>query len=278
MSPEEGAPTASGRFLAAGQRHLIGIYGGVGPLSHTLFEQHLLASSHRRGARADQEHPVWLLVSASSTPNRMESIAGTGESAEPHIRHFAHLLERAGADVLFVVCNTAHAYHEAVQPGLGIPWVHLMDLTAGHIRRALPEVARVGILGTDGTLATRLYHRALASHGLDPVAPDVGAEPQRLIMEAIFDTSWGIKATGAAVSERARANLVRAADWCVDRGAQAVIAACTEVSVALTAEAFPRVPVVDPLLVAADVAIDLAFGRRDPAEFMGGPAGPDRPR
>jgi aspartate racemase len=255
-------------FLARGQRHLLGIYGGVGPLSHTLFEQHLLASGHRRGARTDQEHPVWVLASASSTPNRMDSIAGTGENAEAHIRHFAQLIERAGADVLFVICNTAHAYHDAVQRSLDIPWVHLMDVTAGHIRRALPAVSRVGILGTDGTLSTGLYHRALEKQALDPVAPDVGSEIQLLIMEAIFDGSWGIKATGTTVSSRARANLERAADWCVDRGAQAVIAACTEVSVALTAETFPRVPVIDPLLVAADLAIDLAFGRRDPADFL----------
>jgi aspartate racemase len=259
---------SSPRFLAAGQRYLPGIYGGVGPLSHTLFEQHLLASSHRRGARTDQEHPVWLLASASSTPNRMASIAGTGENAVGHLRHFAQVLERAGADVLFVICNTAHAYHELVQRDLRIPWVHLMQVTVDRIRRALPEVTKVGILGTDGTLSTGLYHRALTARGLEPVAPEVGSEAQRLVMEAIFDPSWGIKATGATVSERARTNLERAADWAVDRGAQAVIAACTEVSVALTSDTYRRVPVIDPLLAAADVAIDLAFGEREPSEFL----------
>jgi aspartate racemase len=259
---------SSPRFLATGQRHLLGIYGGVGPLSHTLFEQHLLASGHRRGARTDQDYPVWLLASASSTPNRMASIDGTGEDAQGHIRHFAHVLERAGADVLFVVCNTAHAYHEQVQRDLQIPWVHLMEVTVDLIRRTLPEVTKVGILGTDGTLTTGLYHRALAARGLTAVAPDVGSDAQRQVMEAIFDPSWGIKATGAGVSERARTTLERAADWTVDRGAEAVIAACTEVSVALTTDTYRRVPVIDPLLVAADLAIDLAFGDREPSEFL----------
>jgi aspartate racemase len=259
--------SSSPRYLAPGQRNLLGIYGGVGPLSHTLFEQHLLASSHRHGARTDQEHPVWLLASASSTPNRMTSIAGTGENASGHLRHFAHLLERAGADVLFVVCNTAHAYHEAVQRELGIPWVHLMDLTADYLCRTCPAVTRVGVLATDGTLSTGLYHRALGARALVPVAPEVDSETQALVMEAIFDASWGIKATGAAVSDRARANLARAADWAVDGGAQAVIAACTEVSLALTGETYTRVPVIDPLRVAADLAVTLAFGERNPSEF-----------
>ncbi len=260
--------SSSPRFLAAGQRHLLGIYGGVGPLSHTLFEQHLLGSSHRHGARTDQEHPVWLLASASSTPNRMSSLAGTGEHASAHLRHFAQLLERAGADVLFVVCNTAHAYHEAVQRDLGIPWVHLMQVTVDQIRRALPEVTKVGILGTDGTLSTGLYHTALTARDLEPVAPEVSSDAQRLVMEAIFDPAWGIKATGAIVSERAHTNLERAADWAVDKGAQAVIAACTEVSVALTSDTYRRVPVIDPLLAAADLAIDVAFGEREPSEFL----------
>jgi aspartate racemase len=269
MDPH-GTAASSPSFLVRGQRHLPGILGGVGPLSHTLFEQHLLASSCRRGARADQEHPVWLLVSASSTPNRMASLAGTGENAEAHLRHFAQLLERAGADVLFVICNTAHAYHPAVQRTLRIPWVHLMQVTAGHIHRALPAVGRVGIIGTDGTLTTGLYHRALEREHLVPVAPEVGSPTQRLIMDAVFDSSWGIKATGATVSDRARENLVRAATWCVERGAQGVIAACTEVSVGLSADSFPRVPVVDPLIVAADLAVGLAFGDREPAEFLAG--------
>ncbi len=259
---------SSSRFLAAGQRYLPGIYGGVGPLSHTLFEQHLLASSHRRGARTDQDHPVWLLASASSTPNRMASLAGTGENAVPHLRHYAQLLERAGADVLFVVCNTAHAYHEQVQRDLRIPWVHLMNVTVDWIRQALSDVTKVGILGTDGTLSTRLYHRALTARRLEPVAPEVGSPDQGLVMDAIFDPAWGIKATGASVSDGARASLERAANGIVDRGAQAVIAACTEVSVGLTAESYRRVPVVDPLVVAAEVAIDLAFGDREPSEFL----------
>ena len=256
------------RFLAAGQRCLLGIYGGVGPLSHTLFEQHLLAAGHRRGARTDQDYPVWLLASASSTPNRMASLDGTGENSAPHLRHFAQLLERAGANVLFVVCNTAHAYHEQVQRELRIPWVHLMDVTVDHIRRALPDVGKVGILGTDGTLSTQLYDRALTARGLEPVAPTVGSPDQRLVMDAIFDPEWGIKATGASVSDRARASLEQAANAAVGRGAQAVIAACTEVSVALTADTYRRVPVIDPLVVAADLAIGLAFGDREPSEFL----------
>jgi len=259
-----------GRFLARGQRFLPGIYGGVGPLSHTIFEQLLLDASGRRGAGTDQDHPVWLLASASSTPNRMRSLSGEGEPAEPYLRHFAQLLQAAGADALFVVCNTAHAYHAAVQRDLRIPWVHLMDITVDWIRRQLPEVERVGVVGTDGTLETGLYARSLGRHGLREIAPALGSPEQRAVMAAIFEEGWGIKATGSAVSERARAELAGVARWLIDQGAQVVIPACTEVSVGLTAESFSAYPLVDPLRVAAEVLLDVAHGVRMPEEFRVG--------
>jgi aspartate racemase len=198
----------------------------------------------------------------------MASLAGTGENAEPYIRHYAQVIEKAGADVLFVICNTAHAYHSAVQRTLRIPWVHLMDITVGHIRDTWPSLRAVGVLGTDGTLNTQLYHRALQKRGLVAIAPGVSTEPQRLVMDAIFEPTWGIKATGANISDRARRGLATAAEWCAGQGAQVVVAACTEVSVGLTPDQFSTVPLVDPLAVAAEVLLDLAYGIRDPGEFL----------
>jgi aspartate racemase len=256
------------RYLSTGQRYLPGIYGGVGPLAHVLFEQQLLACRHRRGARTDQDYPVWLIVNASSTPNRMASLSGDGPSALPFLAHFAHLLERAGADALIVACNTAHAYHADVQRTLRIPWVHLMQITVDHIRRTLPGAERVGVLGTDGTLQTGLYHHALEARGLAAVAPALGSAEQRAVMDAIFDPAWGIKATGATVDARARRQLAEIAAWAADHDAQAIIAACTEVSVGLTRDSFPALPIIDPLEVAAEIVVDLAYGERDPAEFL----------
>ena len=256
------------RFLAPGQKHLPAILGGLGPLSHVHFEQALLSRNHLRGARADQQHPVWVLASASSTPERTRALLSGGESALPYLLHFARLLESAGADALFVVCNAAHAYHAPVQRAIGIPWVHLMRVTAAHIRESMPAGTAVGILGTNATLASGLYHRALEARGLQPVAPEIGSAVQEQVIRAIFDPVTGIKATGARVGRESRALLIEAAGWCVDRGAQAVVAACTEVSVGLSPDAFSRARLVDPVAVAADIALDLAYGVRQPSEFL----------
>lgn len=254
-------------LLSPGQRYVPGILGGLGPLAHVVFERTILARSHARGARGDREHPVWLLVSGAPAPDRTEALLHGGESPVRHLTAYARLLEGAGADALFVPCNTAHAWHTEVQQAVGIPWVHLMRLVAEAIGASHLAGTRIGLLATDGTLATGLYHRALEARGFVPVAPPIDSPAQARVRAAISDPSTGIKATGDTVSGTARAHLIAAAEWCVRQGAQVVVPACTEVSVGLTADAFGAVPLVDPLTVAADAVLDLAFGRREPAAF-----------
>jgi len=254
-------------LLSPGQKYLPGILGGLGPLSHVQFEREILACNHRRGARGDRDHPVWLVASAASTPGRTGALLEGGESPLPHLTAFARLLEQSGADALFVACNTAHAWHAEVQRSLGIPWVHLMELVAEAVRAEYPAGTRVGLLGTDGTLSAGLYQLALETRGLVAIAPAIGSSLQARVREAISDPETGIKATGDRVTGEAREHLVAAARWCVAQGARVVIPACTEVSVGLTSELFPDAPLVDPLVLAADALLDLAYGRRDPASL-----------
>lgn len=254
-------------LLSPGQRFVPGILGGLGPLSHAHFERAILARNHARGARGDRDHPVWLLASAASTPGRTGALLEGGESPLRHLTTFARLLESSGADALFVVCNTAHAWHAEVQRALGIPWAHLMELAAEAVRAAHPAGTKVGLLATDGTLSAGLYQRALEKRGLVPVAPALGSSVQARVGAAIGDPATGIKATGDRVTNDAREHLLAAARWCLEQGARVVVPACTEVSVGLTPERFPDAPLVDPLLVAADVLLDVAYGRREPREM-----------
>jgi aspartate racemase len=255
-------------YLSKNQKHLLGILGGVGPLSHVEFEKELLAESFKRGARSDQDHPVWMLVNASATPDRTKSLL-TGEGdAEGFLIHYAKLLESTGASCIFVICNTAHGFHTNVQKHLSIPWIHIMQIVAESIKQQYPHMQKVGIIGTDATVKLRLYHDALERNNMSPIAPNVGSVEQQMIMNAIYHKEYGVKATGSNVSPKAINDLTHAALWCKENGAEAVIAACTEVSVALTHDTFTQLPIIDPLKVAATIALDIAAGKRHPREFM----------
>jgi aspartate racemase len=113
------------------------------------------------------------------------------------------------------------------------------------------------VLATDGTLATGVYERRLRKVGLRAVAFELGSDEQSQVMQAIYDPTWGVKASSAP-GERVRSALVVAARQLVDRGAEVVVAACTELSVAVRG-LDSAVPWIDPLRVVAATMLDLAF-------------------
>jgi aspartate racemase len=244
-----------------------GIIGGVGPLAHIALERRLLAESARRGAIGDRGHPVWILINATDIPDRTASLADGSDRCARSLVHYGRVLEAAGAGFLLVACNTAHAFHGRVQAELSIPWLHLIDHTAAAIARRHPGIARVGLLATDGTLRASLYQRSLLDLGIGTIAPAPGGELQREIMDAIYAPGWGVKASGVEITARARGAVMRAVQWLQQRGAELVVAGCTELSAALEALSLASstdlpLPWLDPLEVVADVTLDLAFGAR----------------
>ena len=239
-----------------------GILGGLGPLAHIQFEQQLIESSRQRGATCDQDHPVWLLVNGTATPDRTRSIQGTGPDCTANLLRYAQCLEQAGADFLVITCNTAHNFYQRVQPQLSIPWIHLMACTTQHIREAYPQVQRVGVLATDGTLQCELYHSSLKQAGLSPVCFALNSPWQKRVMDGIYHPDWGIKATGTHVSAQALTVLEEAASWLKTQGAEVLIAGCTELSVGCAQIPSLPLPWVDPLKAVADVTLDLAWGHR----------------
>lgn len=245
----------------AGQQVAIpGILGGMGPLAHLEFEQRLIQRSLERGASCDQDYPVWILIGASDIPDRTQSLAGLAADCTPWLMRYGRILAKAGADFLVVTCNTAHAFYNRVQPQLDIPWLRLMDCTAEFIDQQYPQIQRVGILATDGTLQAGLYSQPLLNLGLTPILP--AAFHQAQVMQSIYHPSWGIKASGTGVSNQAMAQLRQAITALQHQGAELVIAGCTELSVGLAR--MPDLPIswVDPLDVMASLSLDLAFGHR----------------
>lgn len=241
---------------------LPGILGGLGPLAHIQFEQILLDRSCQRGATCDQAHPEWILMNATQTPDRTKSIKGMAPDCTPHLVKYGQRLQRAGADFLIVTCNTAHAFYPQVQAQLDIPWIPLMQGTTHAILEQFPSARNVGILATDGTLQTQLYHQSLCRAGLTPICPAMGSPMQRRVMQSIYHPQWGIKTTGAQVTNQALAALTHATQWLKEQGADVVIAGCTELSVGLAQIESLPLPWIDPLTAIADITLELSYGDR----------------
>lgn len=227
---------------------IIGILGGMGPeATADLFMRIIRATPVKR----DQDHFRVIIDSNSKIADRTPAILGTGPSPLPMLIETGKNLERAGADFLLLPCNTAHYFHAGIQVELGIPIIHMIRLSAEHIKENYPDVKRVGLQASDGTIASKLYHEIYGEYGIEVIIP--GDESQVDVMDAIYrDIKTGDLENGGKLLHRVAVELI-------DAGSDAVICGCTEVSLVLHDGDMP-VPVVDPLHVLAEEAVKLASG------------------
>lgn len=250
-----------------GQTRVPLIIGGLGPLAHIPFLEALLSANPT--AQKDQDHPGYGLVSATSIIDRTDALKkqAAGDPSAYYevggrLLAIAQQAKREGFDFFVVICNTAHAWREALEPSLPIPWVPLMGSAVSEIQEKYPGVKRVGILGTDGTMMAGLYTKAVADAGLTPINLDLGSQEQNDVMSAIYDTGFGVKATGVTVSDESIKLLTKAADYLVlERGAEVVIGGCTEIPPALNGR-YNRVPFIDPVDALAQVVLKLAMDKK----------------
>ena len=224
----------------------IGILGGMGPeATAELFLRIIRAAKAKR----DQDHPRVIIYSNSKIPDRTGAILHGGPSPLPMMVETGRALQRAGADFLIMPCNTAHHYFQELQEALEVPVLHMIDLSA-RVAQAL-GVGRVGLLATDGTLATGLYQESYGRFQVETLAPS--PQDQKRVMEAIYTH---IKAGDL---EGGRKLILEVSRALIQEGAEAVVCGCTEVSLVLR-QGDLEVPVIDPMETLAEEAVKLAKG------------------
>ena len=222
----------------------IGILGGMGPLATVdLFRKITVHTD----ARSDQEHPRVVIDSNTDIADRTEALLHGGADPTPEMIKSAQHLERIGADVLIMPCNTAHCFYDAVAASVHIPMLHMIALTCDALRER--GVKRAGLLATDGTVQTGIYRRTFVGSGVELLEP-VGSD-QRAVMDVIYN---GVKAGDLAHDVgpfRAACESLLAA------GAQALVLGCTELPLAFSLYHLDY-PAVDPTLELALGAIRFA--------------------
>lgn len=232
------------------QRCVVGILGGMGPEATADFYLKLV---HATPATRDQEHLQVLIWSDPTIPDRTDALLTHGEDPTPALIAGARLLKEAGARMLAVPCNTAHAFLAAVQAEVDIPIVHMIEETAKYVRQLSPTVQKVGLLSTTGTRKAGLYQSWLDREGISVITPAADCQ-ENLVMAPI-------RAVKAGNTSAARPLFIQAARGLIHAGAQAIIAGCTEVPVGLSADDIP-VPFIDPAEVLAVTVVRLVIAER----------------
>jgi aspartate racemase len=225
----------------------VGIIGGMGPAATADLFAKLIAATD---AKTDQDHLRVLIDNNPRIPNRNDAIAGRGPSPGPQLASGARTLERAGADFLVIACNTAHAFQAEIEAAVSIPLLSMIDAT---VDAAMENGgARFGVLAADGCRRARLYDRAFEARGVQSLMLD--ADTQVEFMDLIFKVKAGN--TGDDVRRR----MEGMAQSLNARGAQAIVAACTEVPLVLSSDAL-AISVVNSTDALVARAIAFATGR-----------------
>lgn len=177
--------------------------------------------------------------------------SGRWDEANARMADAARGLERAGAELLVMCCNTMHCATLLIEDAVAIPFLHIADPLGAAIRDA--GLTRIGLLGSshtmeqDGIIRGRLRDR----YGLDVLIPegDDFAETSRVIYDELVRGKF--LETSRAAYRDIIARLVA-------RGAQGVVLGCTEIPL-LTKPQDATVPLFDTTTLHAMAAVDAAL-------------------
>lgn len=227
------------------ESRVAGVLGGLGPAATIDFMHRVLALGD---VQTEQGHVRLLVDQNPAVPNRQQAILADGTSPAHALARMAQGLERAGADFLVMPCNTAHAWEADIRAATSLPFVSIVDVTTN----AVPDdVGAVGILETPACRQAGIYARACSRVGLDLVALSDRE------CEQLMDVAYAVKRgdTGTAQSSVVR----QLATSLVDRGARAIIVACTEVPLVLDADDV-EVPLIESTDALARATVAIARG------------------
>ncbi|MEP7289597.1 MAG: aspartate/glutamate racemase family protein [Chloroflexota bacterium] len=176
--------------------------------------------------------------------------AGNWNEATQLLIAAAQQLERGGADFVVICTNTMHKMADEVQAAIQIPLLHIADPTAAAIKAQ--GVTCVGLLGTRFTMEQDFYKGRLTDqHSLEVLVPE--PEERDHIHRIIYDElCLGIiRPDSRAIYQQIIAALA-------ERGAQAIILGCTEITLLIAPED-SVLPVFDTTALHAVAAVDYAL-------------------
>ncbi|WP_420630207.1 aspartate/glutamate racemase family protein [Candidatus Leptofilum sp.] len=237
----------------------IGVVGGVGPFAGIDLLGKIAAQTV---AQQDQDHLTVLNWSQpSEIVDRTEYLLGeVDENPAGALAVQVQQLAKAGAGVVGIPCNTAHAPRifnkmraELAAANCDVKLLHMIEEVGRFLQTTLPQVTQVGVLSTTGTYRAGVYVDVLEPLGFTAVLPPLPLQTEK-IHPAIYDPVYGIKACGVA-TKQAQENLREGVATLKAAGAEAIILGCTELPLAFNKPTIAGLPLIDPTLILARALI-----------------------
>ncbi|TWH45798.1 aspartate/glutamate racemase family protein [Sporomusa sp. KB1] len=212
--------------VTSDKAYKIGIVGGVGPSATVDFMDKIIRNTD---AKKDQEHIKMVVEHNPQIPDRTRNLIGDGPDPTIALYSACKKLESNDANIIAIPCNTAHAFVKRIQPYLSIPIINMLYETVEHIKKYYNDRKTIGLLATDGTIKSKVYHEVVAKTEFSILVPE--EEYQAKVMNAIYGEK-GVKAGYTAGV--CKTDLLMAVEHLVQKGAEIIILGCTELPLLLS--------------------------------------------
>jgi aspartate racemase len=175
---------------------------------------------------------------------------GDWETAGRILAEAGQKVQAAGADFLLICTNTMHKVAPQIQEAIDIPILHLADATARRIVAA--GIRTIGLLGTNFTMEQDFYRGRLSEKfGLNVLVPP---KPDREIVHRVIYEELVL----GKVKDDSRDEYIRIMHDLQDRGAEGMIAGCTEIGM-LVQQQHIAIPLFDTTVIHAEEAVSEAI-------------------
>lgn len=215
----------------------LGIIGGMGSRAGAEFFKKVIDYSP---AVYDQDFVEVILHNNASIPDRTRAIVYKEACPVDELTRSVQMLNSNGVHYIVLTCNTAYYYYNTLAAISAAMIVSPVQLIRDYIVKN--NYRKVGLLATTGTIQTGIYHQALLAEGVEICTLDDN-DREELFMKSIYMEN-GLKSS--RVSDEAVNMMRQCGEKLIKMGAELIIGACSEVSIAISQDLLSR-PYIDTM-------------------------------
>ena len=161
------------------------------------------------------------------------------------------MLEKNGCKFIVMPCNTAHYWYDDLQKKIKIPILSMPKEVYVNIQKTSKKNSRIGILSTEATLNTKIYHKYFQK-SFDLLSPS------KILQKSSVNKS--IKFVKMGKIREAEKAIRPAVNYLIKINCKKIILGCTELPIAIFAyKSFKKIKeskiFVDPNLLIANVSM-----------------------
>ena len=226
---------------------MIGILGGMGTQAGLDFCNKLTMLN--RG-KIDQKYPLFILYNKSNIPGRPENLHKYKIVLKSLIKG-CQLLQKNKCKFIVIPCNTAHFWYDDLQKKIKIPIVSMPKEVWLHAKNNCKKNSKIGILATEGTLKTNVYHKFF-NKNFKLISPTKSLQIKNVNKAIKFVKMGKIKDAEKAIKS--------AVNYLIKMKCKKIILGCTELPIAIFAfKSFKKIKrskiFLDPNLILANTSM-----------------------